>query len=214
MQEDILEHLKQTYQPDAIILHGSRARGRERAHSDWDFIFLYRDLKDTHDGREVYRKENIEFSSHLFSIAVGELENEFSTKLQGAKVLYEKDGEGTDLLNEASTIYQKGVHWSPKKISNHKLWMQGRIDGMSDNIDNPVIFSKYFTDFYQRIFNYWYWILQNSYSQPIYIAAEEIGEKDSGYYELVSRLIETSTSVEEKIKIAEEIRDQLFLEKS
>jgi len=41
MQEIITSHLIETYEPDAIILHGSRARGKAREHSDWDFILLY-----------------------------------------------------------------------------------------------------------------------------------------------------------------------------
>lgn len=41
MKDLIVAHLIETYSPDTIILHGSRARGKERAHSDWDFILLY-----------------------------------------------------------------------------------------------------------------------------------------------------------------------------
>ena len=208
MQNDIVHYLKEKYKPNAIILHGSRARGREREHSDWDFIFLYNSANLGQKGRELYKKHNIEFSSHTFPI--DDIEQEFSIKLQGAKVVYEEDSIGTNLLNKANFYYQQGVHWPLIKIEDHKLWVQGRIDGMRDNVGNPIIFSKYYTDFYQRIFNYWYWIVQHSHSQPIYIAVEEIAVKDSEYFELVASLSNQNTSLGEKVKIAEKISIRLF----
>lgn len=208
MLEKITEHIQKTYKPNAIILHGSRARGREREHSDWDFIFLYNFPDQGQKGRELYEKQNIEFSSH--TLPIKDIEQEFSTKLQGAKVVYEEDLIGTNLLKKANLYYEQGVHWPLKKIEDHKLWVQGRINGMKDNVGNPIIFSKYLTDLYQRVFNYWYWILQHSHSQPIYIAVEEIADKDGEYFELVESLANPNTSAELKVEIAEKISCRLF----
>ena len=210
MLEDIIDHLKEVYIPDVIILHGSRARGREREHSDWDFIFLYNRQPEILSGRELYKGQNIEFGSYVLPVTFADVENEFSTKLQGAKVVYEKDAEGTMLLDEARAMYQKGVHWSKEKVGYHKLLIEGRIAGMKDNTDNPMVFSKYLADLYQRVFNYWYWLTQNSFSKPIYMAVEEVAEKDPEYYRLVSLLIDTSASPAEKVQAVEEIRDRLF----
>jgi len=210
MQEEILTHLKEKYNPDVIILHGSRARGKERPHSDWDFIFLYSNSESLVNGRELYKEQNIEFTSHILPVALEDIESEFSTKLQGAKVLYEQNGKGTALLKEAEALYQKGVYWSPERTENHKLWMQGRIDGMKDNIDDPLFFFKYATDFYQRVFNYWYWVSQNAFPQPIYVAEEETRDRDPEYLELVQQFADMDTSPEEKVAIAEKIRDRLF----
>ena len=114
------------------------------------------------------------------------------------------------MLDKANDFYQQGVHWTEEKTDNHKLWVQGRIDGMRDNTENPVLFAKYFSDFYQRVFNYWYWIRQHSHSQPVYVAVEEITKKDPEYYELVNRFANTEVSTVEKVEIAEKIRDRLF----
>lgn len=208
MQDAIIDHLREKYKPDAIILHGSRARGKEREHSDWDFIFLYNSPGQGCNGREMFNNQNIEFSSH--AIPVNDIEEEFSIKLRGAKVVYEAGTIGTDLLNEASMYYEQGVYWSAEKINNHRLWAQGRIDGMRDNIGNPLIFTKYFTDFYQKIFNYWYWILQHSHSQPVYVAVEEIERKDPEFYVLLKSFASSDSSLEEKVEIAEKIKSRLF----
>lgn len=208
MLEAIVNHLQETYRPVAILFHGSRARGKAREHSDWDFILLYTESDKGRNGREVYESQNVEFSAHVLPIA--NIEDEFSGKLLGAKVVYEEGTLGSDLLQQASAYYRQGVHWPSQKIYDHKLWVQGRIDGMQDNVDSPIVFSKYYADFYQRIFNYWYWILQQTHSQPVYVAVEEVAEKDPEYYELVEHFTNPSVSLEEKAATAQKIRDRLF----
>jgi predicted nucleotidyltransferase len=208
MQEDILTHLKQKYQPDAIILHGSRARGLARKHSDWDFIFLYeKENKNVVSGRELFKSQNIEFVSIV--LPVEDILEVLGTKLQAAIVLHEDNHQGTELLEEARKIYSAGLFWSEQKISGHKLWIQGRIDGMRDNVERPILFYKYYSDFYPRVFSYWYWIKQESYSQPIYVALTDIKSEDPDYFNLIEQLI-SAASLVDKIEVTEKIRDYLF----
>ena len=82
---------------------------------------------------------------------------------------------------------------------------------MKDNLDNPLVFEKYFADFYGRVFNYWYWILQNKHSQPIYIAQQEVCEKDPEYFSLVSSFVHNETSLDGKVTAADKIREHIFL---
>lgn len=208
MKDLIVAHLIETYSPDAIILHGSRARGKERSHSDWDFILLYTNPTNIKSGRILYENQNIEFSVHTFPVL--DIFDTFNAKLQGAKVLYEKDTTGTALLNQAYDYYAEGVHWSPEKVADHKLWMEGRINGMRDNVDNPMVFEKYYTDLYSRIFNYWYWLLRNRHSQPVYIANEEIAKVAPIYHQLVMDLIDPESSLSQKVATAEKIQSLLF----
>ena len=39
-EEKLVEYLVAKYDPLAIILHGSRASGTNRPHSDWDLVLL------------------------------------------------------------------------------------------------------------------------------------------------------------------------------
>ena len=180
----------------------------EREHSDWDIILLYNQQPETKNGRELYKGQNIEYS--VCTLPIADIYEQFGEKLQGAQILFEEAGTGTALLRQASDYYAQGVHWSSEKIASHRLWMEGRINGMRDNIDNSIVFEKYFVDFYSRIFNYWYWILQKQHSQPIYIATKEMVEKDNQYLELVSILINRDTSLPDKVAVAEKIYFKLF----
>lgn len=208
MQDNIVSYLIEKYQPDAVILHGSRARGKERVHSDWDFILLYTKPTDIKSGRLLHENQNIEFSVHVLPVL--DIFDAFSAKLQGAKVLCEKDNIGTTLLQQAADYYAQGVHWPQEKIASHKIWVEGRINGMKDNIDNPMVFHKYYTDLYSRIFNYWYWLLQNRHSQPIYVATEEIATEDPSYHKLVTDLIDPKSSPLQKITVAKNVQTILF----
>lgn len=210
MEQEIAAHLKKTFAPNAILLHGSRARGKEREHSDWDIIFLYSKQVEGKNGRMLYKEQNIELSSH--TLPINDVEKEFGTKLLDARVLYEEGLIASDLLLRANEYYKKGVHFTEEKLQNHQLWMEGRIDGMRDTVHEPIIFFKYFADVHQRVANYWYWILQHSHAQPIYIAVEEMKEKDPEYHQLFAQLIDTRTHLEQKVAVAEKIKERLFPE--
>ena len=208
MEETLLKYLIDTLKPKAIILHGSRARGMARELSDWDYILLYNRPTIHKSGRAVVEGQNIEYS--IVVMPVENIFETFSTKLQSAKVAFEENQLGTHLLEQAAHYYSQGVHWDTEKINGHKLWFQGRIDGMKNYTDNPVIFYKYYSDLYDRVTNYWYWLLQHSHSQPMYVAIGEIAEKDPIYHNLVLQLAAEGTSLTQKVTISESIRDHLF----
>lgn len=208
MLNTIVNFLQKEFQPDAIILHGSRARCMERARSDWDFVLLYEEGKPMPtNGRRLYDGQNIEFV--VSSVPVVSVVDIFDTKLRGAKVVYENSGIATALLDQASKEYEQGLSWNNDKKAAHKLWIEGRIDGMRDCVDQPLLFHKYFADFYGRVFNYWYWIKKNDNSQPIYIALEDLKREDPGYLALVEDLFKQQP-LEAKVEVCERIKSHLF----
>ncbi len=208
MQDKIINRIIEMYNPDAIILHGSRARHKEREHSDWDIVLLFSQQTEVKNSRELFEGQNIEYSVHILPIE--DIFSVFGAKLQGAVVLFEKDNLGSSLLSEAYVYYEQGIDWPREKIDAHQLWVQGRIQGMADSVENPLLFHKYFSDFYDRVYNYWYWLKQNKHSQPIYIAIEEIRETDPVYYQLLSVLVTDDTPLSAKLDICYKICDYLF----
>jgi hypothetical protein len=207
MEQTIVDYLRETYKPEAIILHGSRASGHERAHSDWDFVLLYSSEIDLpKNGRTKILGENIEFSHHHLPIV--DVMKEFSVKLQNARVVYESESFGAEVLQSAQTACLQPLAWTPEEKHSHSLWMQGRIAGMSDTLNEPLLFEKYAADFYTRITNYWYWAIHDRYSKPMYLALEEIKDEDSEYFLIIKNFVQSSN--EEKVNAAERIYQKCF----
>lgn len=206
--KEITEYLKQKYNPDAIFLHGSRASGYARLNSDWDFIFIYKDDNDLKDFRLDVFGENIEVSVVRFP--TNNLFKSFGTKLQSAKIIFDKNGLGENLLKEAGELYDKGFLWPENWPEEPMLWMKGRFYGMKDNLDNPEIFLRYFSQFYTRSINYWYMVKNKKYSKSIYIALDEIQEKDPDFRKLIFDVSRENIKNSDRIIIVEKIINNLF----
>lgn len=207
MKDKIVKVLKEKYNPSAILLHGSRVSGNEREHSDWDFIFLYKTKDNPGSFRELIDEQNVEVQSVVFPVE--DILDTFDTKLQYARVMFETENEGTNLITKAKELYLKGFEWTKTWPTGPKLWLQGRVDGMGDSIDSPETFLRYFSQFYVRALNYWYF-LRKEYSQPIYIALPDIEKRDPSYRKLLKEISDISKTNQERFEIAQKIVNHLF----
>ena len=208
MQNSIVEYLKEHFLPDSIILHGSRARGKERPQSDWDFILLFSKPTSAKNGRVLLEGQNVEYS--IAVLPVNDVYAVFETKLHKATVVFDTNDMGATLLKDAAAYYDVGVHWNQEKRDAHKLWIAGRVAGMRDSVHDPLLFQKYFSDFYSRVFNYWYWLIANQHSEPIYIAIDTIKETDPTYFKMLNDLVSPAHSPEARVELAEKIATYLF----
>lgn len=210
MEREIVEYLKEKYQPCAILLHGSRAIGKERPESDWDFVLLFKKGgKSPGDVRFNFKGANIEVMSAFVPVKQEEILGIFDTKLQYSRVCWEEDFFGSNLLNDAGVVYRKG-YMSPATFPDGpNLWFQGRVDGMRETVEEPLLFYRYFANFYNKAVNGWFQFLHMRYSQPFYLALPEIKEKDPQYYDLLEKFV-SDISLPEKAEIAESIRRHLF----
>ncbi|MFT5831997.1 MAG: hypothetical protein ACI9SY_000378 [Candidatus Paceibacteria bacterium] len=207
MEQEIVKYLQETFSPIAIILHGSRVSGHESIKNDWDFVLLH-DASTTllNNGRAEVLGENIEFKHH--QLPVIDVMKEFGTILQNTRVVFEVESKGTDVLVRAQAACAEPLGWTKAEKYNHSLWMRGRVDGMKDTLERPLVFEKYAADFYQRITNYWYWAVRDKYPKPIYLALEEIKEVDLAYFSLIKKFVDESGT--KKIEIAEQIYERCF----
>ena len=210
MEEKIIEHLKNKYNPSAIMLHGSRAIGKAREHSDWDFLMLFHELPKPPDFREIVNGQNIEVISLSADISDDGVINEMGTKLQNARLVFDSESNGDRVLKAAKAHYAKGFSWPDTWPNGPKLFMASKIDGMGDYVGEPEIFQKYLGTFYERALNYWYQVLHKKFSQPVYLAVETIKDKDPEYFAHLSALASSSVTNQEKIDHAQKIHGKLF----
>lgn len=210
MEEKLVAYLEEKYRPSAIILHGSRAIGRERARSDWDFVILCDPVPDPPDFRAIVQEQNIEVMSLGTALADEAIVAETGTALQHARVVLDTDDRGARVMETARVHFAKGFAWPAGWPEGPNLFMASRIDGMRDHIDEPEIFLKHLGTFYARALNFWFQILHGEFSQPVYLALEIIAKRDPAYLSHLCMLASPDTTSREKISHAEALQGRIF----
>ena len=207
--EKIANILKEKYGPVAILLHGSRAVGKERAHSDWDILMLFDGDIPRRGYRESIEDEDVEWKAFKIPAAADSMVDIFGMYLQFAKVLWEEDGAGSVILENASAAYSKGPQLSPDDIRCEKKFLMHKLLGMQDDVDTPHMFLRHLGVFFSRASNLWFEVLHNEFSRRFYLAIPEIKARDPEYGEHLN-VLPSNSSNEEKIEAAGWIVQSLF----
>lgn len=211
-EEKIIEYLKTKYCPVAIILHGSRAVGKECPHSDWDIIMLFREAPPRMKYREEVDGEDVEWKGYVLPINDKEIISRCDVYIQFAKVLWEEKDEGIDLLKRASVEYAKGPQLSVEDREREILFLRHKFLGMKDNEQISYMFLRHLSVFFASASRMWFEILHNEFSKPFYLAMPEIRERDPEYCHHLEMLCGSVPNAE-KIITAQQIV-QKFSEKT
>lgn len=207
--EKIVEVLKAKYHPVAILLHGSRAVGKERPHSDWDILMLFDGNVPRRGYREIIDGEDIEWKAFKIPAATDSIIGIFDMNLQFARMLWEENTAGSVLLEKASVAYSRGPQLSPDDIRREKQFLDHKLFGMIDDINTPYMFLRHLGVFFNRVSNLWFEILHNEFPKPFYIAIPEIRERDAEYSQHLEVLYSSTTS-REKVDAGRWIVQKLF----
>lgn len=206
---EIVEYLKTAYGPEAIILHGSRSIGKERLHSDWDILMLFNSEPSKKSNREDVYGEDVEWKAFVLPVSQSAILDDFGVVLQNAKVLWEKDNEGSELLELAQSEYSKGAQLTPEDHTRYRQFLVHKLHSLEDDRDTPYMFLRHLGEFFSRATNWWFEILHDEHRKPFYIALPTIQERDSEYYRLLMILCGDG-SKNEKIEAAQAVVKKLF----
>lgn len=209
MQNKITNFLREEYNPIAILLHGSRAVGMERTHSDWDIILIVDNNKGK-NGRIEIEGQDVELKFHTLPDEDFSVLNNFDINLQFAKVLWEEGSIGTDLLEKAKAEYEKGPNLTKEEILKWKQFFEHKIAGMKDDVESPHMFFRHVGVLHNKAMNLWFEVKCNQFSKPYYMAIPEIAETDPKFKKLLDTLVSTNATNIEKITAGEEIIKKLF----
>jgi predicted nucleotidyltransferase len=208
MEEKLTTYIKEKYQPRAIVLHGSRASGNARAHSDWDFAILV-DEKVEGD-REIINGENIEVRVLVLPFKEEEIESRWIVLREGnCKTLFDPEKITESIIAAVTEYYKKPMVFSKAEVIGHKAWFRSHVDGMIDYRDEPEAFFRKLGELYTRCISYWHHFLRHTYMGQVYISLPKIKKEDPEYYALIQVLASNATN-DEKINAAEEIYNRLF----
>ncbi len=209
LEQEIIKYFRDKYNPEAILLHGSRAVGKERPHSDWDIIMMFDNEIPRKGFRENIGSEDVEWKAYLFPNMKESVIEVFGTYLQFAKVLWEKNMRANDLLRRAQVEYAEGPNLKVEEIEREKLFMQHKLLGMKDDVNTPDMFLRHLSVFFNRSSNLWFEVLHNQFPKPFYLAIPEIEEQDPDYFNQLD-ILSSNADNGLKIKAAEDILKKLF----
>jgi len=208
-EQRISNFLQEKYIPDAIILHGSRASGMNRAHSDWDIYLIFKEKPAVTFHREEIDHEDVEWHGVMLPSSDNEILETFGVHLQSSKVLWEKDSIGTKLLEKAKTFYARGVRVSKSDRAKYKQYLTHKVHGMADDLNTPYMFLRHQYAFFERASNWWF-ELRGMYRKPFYTAMPYIQEHDPEYYSLLMQICNAAVSNRDKILVAQSVVQKLF----
>ncbi len=207
LEDQIVAHLREMYQPVAIILHGSRARGSARENSDWD-LYVFAQEKG------VVGKTK-KFMDHYLDVAVFSLPFEqydllktFRTTLRYTKILFDKQNIAQDFIQKAQEIYALGNILSDQEITNRQQRFARVLSRLEGTIDDPLLFFYHAGLFFEAVIRYWFEV-QKEWSEPPYIALPLIEQRDPAYYQLL-KTIATDQNPKQRLDAYREISKKLF----
>jgi predicted nucleotidyltransferase len=206
MENQIVEYLKDKYKAEAIILHGSRAKGKNRDNSDWDLIILT--SLDIRGIPEEYLEQKLDVTTVRVPVDEKYI-REYTSFLNTGRVLFDnKESLGEQIVNKAKEYFLLGKNLTKEEIESRKQYLLRSIDRMEGVINSPEMFFLYLGFFYTKAIQYWFEI-KNRFSKPAYEAFEDIKSQDQNYYSLL-KVLHSQVPNEQKLNAAKEIIPLLF----
>ena len=206
MEQKIIEYIKSRYNPKAIILHGSRARGLNRDNSDWDlYVFIDSNIEG---GTENFNGENLDVSIMYLPLEEYDFIDTFGPTLKGAKILFDTDELAQKLIDEAEKIYGQSRVLSERDIQNRKNRGARLLERIKGTINQPELQLYHLGAFYESVIRYWY-ELKGEWQQPPYLALEDIHQRDPEFHRYLI-VMATSSDYQEKAEAAKSAYYSLF----
>ena len=212
MNSQLLRIFKDAYQPLAIFLHGSQARGDSLPSSDFDVYIIVSNVKEASQKRlREFQGSNldIEFLSKDEVLEAG-INEFFGYNLFDAKILFDTDTIGSQLLSRAHILYSNGRNLKVDERESREFYYKRALARLRDCVGDPISFEIRFGDLYARLPRYWAELKNNSWGKSIRILEKEIQAKDSFFFEILEQLMEVRR--EEKVMILEKVYNYLFVD--
>jgi predicted nucleotidyltransferase len=211
MEQKLVNYILEKYKPLALLLHGSRANGNSREHSDWDFAIIVND-KITTD-REIIDNQNIEI--RVLVLPLPELTRENSSpwlvlRAGNIKVLFDTNNIAENIISQVTEYYNTPLVFSNSEIAGHGAWFKSQVDGMIDYQNEQEAFFRKLSELYPRTIMYWFHFKRRRYMPQVYQSLPIIKQEDPEYFKLIEILAGNFSNIE-KIKTAEIIFSKIFV---
>lgn len=207
-ENEIVEHLKETYDPIAIVLTGSRVSGKASSNSDWDFYVFTSEMRK--DGLNSYKGETLDVT--VVNYPVGEnyiLSTRYHPE-QHIKVVFDKSGGWIgDIVKRTQEKYEKEPEELPQEeYERLKKVMARYIEKSEGRKEVEGLPFYYLGIFYEIAIRLWFQ-LKKEWPLPPYEALPHIQKRDLAFYRNLATIY-GSGDVDEKIGAARDMYWTLF----
>ena len=205
MEQEIVNYLKDKYNPEVILLAGSRAKGTEKDDSDWDLFLLNSSNK---------KGGFFEFENEILDITIKDWPNEGSFltipfgPLWPVKILYNASGERLqNLLKVTEEAHKKGPMDLYKDSVLERFQKLNRWQKKLVKYSNEAMVEFFYAGvFYEFAIRAWF-ELQNKWPLSLSEAISIIKEKDNEFFIVLQSFI--TAGADKRISIAEEALKKL-----
>ena len=212
MLEDIKNHLIEKYNPDAMIIGGSRATGAATEHSDWDMMLFFEEDPGYSFKPEIYEGQSVDVLLHAFPETDEDIKKSGVNYLRDLQVVFGDEERLMRIKQHAQDMYDAGFHMTEQQWHNRHKYMTRLIGRMIDYADSPDVFQFRLADMYIRLVRYWFEIIDTSYELSARLAYPYIKERDQKYYEWLAALRDPDITPADKISLLFEVFVYLFNE--
>jgi predicted nucleotidyltransferase len=201
IEQKLVQHLVQKYNPRAMLIHGSRAEGFAREHSDWDFaIFVDKEIEGD---REIIEGQNVEVRVLVLPFDENKIGDRWLVVREGnIKVVYDPENILEGIIEKVTTYYNQPLIHTEADISGHRAWYRSQLDGMIDYQNEQEAFFRKLAELYMRTIRYWFNFKHNTYMPQVYLSLPRIEKEDPEHFKLLQILAGNHTNAE-KIGAAE-----------
>jgi len=205
MEQKIINYIKDTFNPEVILLGGSRAKGREKKDSDWD-LFLLKPTKGK-GGLVEYAGELLEITFKSWPEKNKPLTIP-SGPLLPVKILFDNsNGNLQLLLDQTEEAFKKGpmVLYKNSVLERFEklISWQRKIKKYQDH---PMVEFFYAGIFYEFAIRAWF-ELQNKWSVSPAEAISYIKDNDKRFFELLNNFTKYNST--KRLEFTEKIMEKL-----
>lgn len=191
MEEKILQYILEQYDPQAILLVGSRYRGDYMPDSDWDFLVLG---PSPNVGSRL-----VDWGGEVLDISVRAVpasDQILSTgfyPLVESTVLFEKiEGLLDQVMQNTQQAYEQGpLGYEPQAVQRRWRGLHHRLHKITKYQDQPMVQDYYAGAFYELAWRLWF-ELQNRWSQKPSISGEEIRTEGPDFADVLNNFFTAS----------------------
>lgn len=205
-ENKLTHYLKKKYNPLAIVLHGSRANGMAREHSDWDIAIITE--KKMRPRREVVYGANIELKEFILPLPEDTFLG-FFFRTENTKILFDTDAIAQNLILKNDLLIKEGNLFDQTDCVARCAFLLSSLDGIQDYASEPLILFDKKIDFYTRIVDSWFRFKKNEFEPSHYYAFPIIQKEDPAFYSLIEQFV-GETSSHTLIEICNKIIHSLF----